>query len=135
MKKVILYVLFVVFTVSITAKPFKVVDVGTVSHNTADTISGTKSFNLTYKGLEDTISVIVEPLSGFGSLDTAFVSYFTRNDMKVRTDTVTSFTTAGKGVYFNVAIDKYFPVAIKTDVFLKYTHNGKSRSKLYYIIY
>jgi hypothetical protein len=135
MKRVILYVLFVVFAVSATAKPFKVVDLGTATHNTTDTVTGTKAFELNYKGQEDTASVLIDPINGSGSLDTAYVTYLTRNGIEVATDVVTSFTTAGTGVYFNIPMNKHFPASVKTRVLLKYTHNGKSTSKLYYIIY
>ena len=136
MKQVILYVLFVVLAVTATAKPFKVANVATVGHTKTDTIKGTQTFDLSYKGDMDTVVAFFEGTVGFAKLDTAFVTYFTQNGNVVSTDIITSFTSYGtKTKAAVIKIDKQFPAAVSTRVLLKYTLQGITSGKIYYIIY
>ena len=135
MKKVILYVLVVLFTIGVTAKPFNVVDVATFEHTKADTVTLTHGFNLGYKGSQDTAVVMYEPNSGSTTLTAVYVAYVSKSGTVLQTDTISSISTLGTLKYANVKLDKKFPMAVQTRVTAKYKHNGKSIGKLYYIIF
>jgi hypothetical protein len=84
----------------------------------------------------DTVVAFFEGTVGFAKLDTAFVTYFTQNGNVVSTDIITSFTSYGtKTKAAVIKIDKQFPAAVSTRVLLKYTLQGITSGKIYYIIY
>jgi hypothetical protein len=135
MKRVILYVLFVVFAVSVTAKPFNVVDVATFNYTKTDTVTLTHGFNLSYKGSQDTLMLGFEPSVGSAVLNAVYVNYVSKTGHVLTTDTISSITTLGKLTYTTIKIDKRFPMSVNMRIVAKYKHNGKSTGNLYYIIY